>query len=63
MVMTSAVDAVPDARVLYLPTRHDVVGHLPSLLRPGDLCLTLGAGDLTSWVDEIRDAVAERAAT
>jgi UDP-N-acetylmuramate-alanine ligase len=34
--------------VAYLPGLNDVVDWLGSELRPGDLCLTLGAGDLTT---------------
>jgi UDP-N-acetylmuramate--alanine ligase len=40
--------ARPGADVRYVPTLDQVVGELLSLLRPGDLCLTLGAGDLTT---------------
>jgi UDP-N-acetylmuramate--alanine ligase len=51
------VDAVlghrPWHHVAYLPRRTDVVGYLRQVLRPGDLCLTLGAGDLTSLPDEL----------
>ena len=42
-----------DARVEWLPERADVVAFLRSELRPGDLCLTLGAGDLTTLPDEL----------
>jgi UDP-N-acetylmuramate-alanine ligase len=30
-----------------------VVAYLRGELRPGDLCLTLGAGDLTTLADEL----------
>ena len=43
----------PDAAVTYVPLRTELVARLRSLLRPGDLCLTLGAGDLTSLADEL----------
>jgi len=33
------------------------VPYLRSELRPGDLCLTLGAGDLTSLADEVQAAL------
>jgi len=46
------VDAVtashPDADVAYVPGLNDVVEWLAANLQPGDLCLTLGAGDLTT---------------
>jgi UDP-N-acetylmuramate--alanine ligase len=51
------VDAVLDAHgrrsVAYMPTLDDVVGYLHARLRPGDLCLTLGAGDLTAIPDRV----------
>ncbi len=37
----------------YLPSHHEVVAFLRATLRPGDLCLTLGAGDLTLLPDEL----------
>ena len=45
--------ARPDAEVHYVPGRTDLVAEVTALLRPGDLCLTLGAGDLTSLPDEL----------
>jgi UDP-N-acetylmuramate--alanine ligase len=43
-------DAVPlpDARVHYVPDLGDVASALTRLARPGDLVLTLGAGDVTT---------------
>ncbi len=53
------VDAVLDARpwreVAYLPRLDDVEGWLTSRLHTGDLCLTLGAGDLTAVPDTVID--------
>ncbi len=40
--------------VSYLAGRPELRVHLAGVLRPGDLCLTLGAGDLTSLADELR---------
>ena len=45
--------ARPDVELHYVPGRTDLVGAVADLLRPGDLCLTLGAGDLTSLPDEL----------
>jgi UDP-N-acetylmuramate--alanine ligase len=45
--------ARPDVELHYVPGRTDLVGAVAGLLRPGDLCLTLGAGDLTSLPDEL----------
>ena len=48
--------ARPDVELHYVPSRTDLVGEVAALLRPGDLCLTLGAGDLTSLPDELMAA-------
>jgi UDP-N-acetylmuramate--alanine ligase len=45
--------ARPDVEFHYVPSRTDLVAEVGALLRPGDLCLTLGAGDLTSLPDEL----------
>jgi UDP-N-acetylmuramate--alanine ligase len=41
------------ADVRYIPSHPDLVAFLRATLRPGDLCLTLGAGDLTLLPDEL----------
>jgi UDP-N-acetylmuramate--alanine ligase len=43
----------PDLDVSYIAGRPELRRHLTSVLRSGDLCLTLGAGDLTSLPDEL----------
>ena len=43
----------PDVELHYVAGRTDLVAAVAGLLRPGDLCLTLGAGDLTSLPDEL----------
>ena len=42
-------------RVRYVPGRAELAGELAGLLAPGDLCLSLGAGDLTALPDEVLD--------
>ena len=58
LVLDAVLDAHPWHHVAYLPRRPDQVGWLRSVLRSGDLCLTLGAGDLTSLPDEVREVLA-----
>ncbi|WP_345893960.1 cyanophycin synthetase [Nocardioides sp. TF02-7] len=64
--VTGAVvaDAVPlaEGRVRYLPDRADVVPTLLGLARPGDVVLTLGAGDVTALAPELLALLAEGAA-
>jgi UDP-N-acetylmuramate--alanine ligase len=43
-----------DLDVTYVAGRAELRAHVAGLLEPGDLCLTLGAGDLTSLPDELQ---------
>jgi len=52
LILQAVCEARPAGRVLYLPKRSDVLARLPELTRPGDLVITLGAGDVTSLPDE-----------
>ena len=57
LVLRAVLDAHPDTRAVYLPRHHDVVTHALRFARPGDVVLTLGAGDLTTVPDEwLQDA-------
>jgi UDP-N-acetylmuramate--alanine ligase len=47
LIVDAVLEADPWASVAYLPRLDDVLLWLRAVLRPGDLCLTLGAGDLT----------------
>jgi UDP-N-acetylmuramate--alanine ligase len=60
LVARAVLDAHPWRRLAYMPRRADVVEFLSRELRLGDLCLTLGAGDLTSLPDELRAVLAAR---
>jgi UDP-N-acetylmuramate--alanine ligase len=42
--------------VVYAPSWEELYQAVGSLLRPGDLCLTLGAGDLTTLPDELLES-------
>jgi UDP-N-acetylmuramate--alanine ligase len=54
------LDAHPWADVAWLPGLDDVLLWLRGVLRPGDLCLTLGAGDLTALAPRIVAMLEER---
>ena len=45
--------SLPAMPVLYAPARSELRRTVGELLEPGDLCCTLGAGDLTSLPDEL----------
>jgi UDP-N-acetylmuramate--alanine ligase len=53
LIVNAILEAHPRTRVVWLPRREDVVPFLDGELRSGDLCLTLGAGDITSLPDEL----------
>ena len=52
LILQAVCEAGPSNRVFYLPKRSDILARLPDLTRPGDLVITLGAGDVTSLPDE-----------
>ena len=43
----------PDRPVVYVSSRDELRAAVDAMLRPGDLCCTLGAGDLTTLPDEL----------
>ena len=59
LVADAARRAVP-AKVDYLPHRADLAGFLASAVEPGDVVLTMGAGDITSLADELVPLLVER---
>jgi UDP-N-acetylmuramate--alanine ligase len=52
-IVDAVLDAHPWRQVAWLPTLDDAVAYLGATLRSGDLCLTLGAGDLTTVPDRL----------
>ncbi|MDQ6613259.1 MAG: UDP-N-acetylmuramate--L-alanine ligase [Actinomycetota bacterium] len=53
LVLDAVTAAHPETEGRYLSGHHELVAFLRATLRPGDLCLTLGAGDLTVLPDEL----------
>jgi UDP-N-acetylmuramate--alanine ligase len=47
LLVDAVAEAAPGRRVVYVPRRTDVAPFLAGEVRPGDLVLTLGAGDIT----------------
>jgi UDP-N-acetylmuramate--alanine ligase len=52
LVIDALLEGAPGKRAIYLPRRSDVASFLAREIRPGDLVLTLGAGDITMVGDE-----------
>ncbi|HYA44791.1 MAG TPA: UDP-N-acetylmuramate--L-alanine ligase [Acidimicrobiales bacterium] len=61
LVADSVRGAHPDLPVEYVEERAELVELLRHTLRPGDLCLTMGAGDLTTLPSELLGRKAEEA--
>jgi UDP-N-acetylmuramate--alanine ligase len=57
MLVRTASSAGADVR--YLPERSTLVAQLRPMLRPGDVCLTLGAGDLNEAARELHALLLE----
>jgi UDP-N-acetylmuramate--alanine ligase len=57
----AVVGAHPTLDVVYAETLDDVENHLVGELKAGDLCLTLGAGDLTTMADRVLARMAPEA--
>ncbi|MDP1819545.1 MAG: UDP-N-acetylmuramate--L-alanine ligase [Acidimicrobiales bacterium] len=60
LIVDAVLDAHPWQQVAWLPSLDDVVAYLVATLREGDLCLTLGAGDLTTVPDRILTGLRSR---
>jgi UDP-N-acetylmuramate--alanine ligase len=60
LIVDAVLDTDPWALVAWLPRSDDVLAWLRTTLRPGDLCLTLGAGDLTTLAPRILAMLEER---
>ncbi len=61
LIADDVAAAHPDADVRYVEELDDVVALLADELQPGDLCMTLGAGDLTTIPDRVLAALEDRA--
>ena len=48
------------AEVDWIPNKQELPGHLAGLVRPGDLVITLGAGDITSVGPRLAEVLRER---
>ncbi|MFA5801938.1 MAG: UDP-N-acetylmuramate--L-alanine ligase [Thermoleophilia bacterium] len=61
LVVDSALKWEPESRVAYIPRTRDIVPLLLNELRPGDLVLTLGAGDIFKVGEDLLAALERQA--
>ena len=53
LVVNAVLDAHPQARVVWLPRRDELVDFLAREVREGDVCVSMGCGDIASLPDEV----------
>jgi len=53
LVVNAVLDAHPDTRLVWMPQRDALVDHLARTLQPGDVCISMGCGDVASLPDEV----------
>jgi UDP-N-acetylmuramate--alanine ligase len=53
LVVNAILDANPTTRVVWLPRRDDLIDYLAKHVRSGDVCLSMGCGDIASLPDEV----------
>jgi len=56
LVVDAVCEARPGQAVAWLPGRGEVLAFLRSRLHAGDVCLTVGAGDVTTLADDLLDS-------
>jgi UDP-N-acetylmuramate--alanine ligase len=53
LVVNAVLDHDPFARVAWLPKRDDLVAFLAGEIRDGDVCISMGCGDIATLPDEV----------
>ena len=59
LVVNAVLDAHPDTDLAWLPRRADLVEFLARRLQDGDVCISMGCGDVASLPDEVAARRAE----
>lgn len=62
LVVNAVLDAHPSTPLAWMPRRADLVDYLAGALRPGDVCISMGCGDIAGLPDEVADARRRRGA-
>ncbi|MFN8024517.1 MAG: UDP-N-acetylmuramate--L-alanine ligase [Acidimicrobiales bacterium] len=60
LVVNAVLDAHPNTRLVWLPRRHDLIDFVAGELREGDVCISMGCGDIASLPSEVIERRAER---
>jgi UDP-N-acetylmuramate--alanine ligase len=59
LLVNAVLDAHPRAQVVWMPRRDDLVEYLSRQLRDGDVCISMGCGDIATLPDEVQARRAE----
>ncbi|MDP9464984.1 MAG: UDP-N-acetylmuramate--L-alanine ligase [Actinomycetota bacterium] len=59
LVVNAVLDAHPATRLAWMPRRGDLIDYLAKELRDGDVCISMGCGDIASLPDEVQQRRAE----
>jgi UDP-N-acetylmuramate--alanine ligase len=60
LIVNAVLDAHPTARVVWLPRRADLVSFLAGEVGAGDVCISMGCGDVATLPEEVLARRAER---
>jgi len=59
LLVNAVLDAHPRTQMVWMPKRDDLVAYLARQLRDGDVCISMGCGDIASLPDEVQVARSE----
>jgi UDP-N-acetylmuramate--alanine ligase len=57
LVVNAVLDAHPETQVVYLPKRTELASALAGHLRPGDVVISMGCGDIATLPDELLEVI------
>jgi len=59
LVVNAVLDAHPTTRLAWMPRRADLIDYVARELREGDVCISMGCGDIATLPDEVQHRRAE----
>ncbi len=59
LVVNAVLDAHPTTRLAWMPRRGDLIDYLAKELRDGDVCISMGCGDIATLPEELQHRRAE----
>ena len=54
LVVNAVLDAHPESTMVWMPRRDDLVDYLARNLRVGDVCISMGCGDISTLPDDVQ---------